>query len=272
MTARRYSLAYLTAASLAPPDAVRLAAELGYRDVGLRLLPAAPGGGSQPLHTDKALLRETLAALADTGTGVFDLEIIRLAPGFRRSDYGAFLETGQRLGARAVLVAGDDPDEARLTRSFGGLCDAAAAHGLTCDLEFMPWTAVKSLSDARRVVTAAARPNGRVLVDALHFARSASTVPELAACPPPLLGYAQICDAPAATPPDEAGLIFAARHERLLPGEGGIDLESLFAALPAALPVSVEVPHDRRIAELGVREWARQALAASRAMLDEKLP
>jgi sugar phosphate isomerase/epimerase len=272
MTARRYSLAYLTAASLAPPDAVRLAAELGYRDVGLRLLPAAPGGGSQPLHTDRALLRDTLAALADTGTGVFDLEIIRLAPDFRAGDYGAFLETGRRLDARAVLVAGDDPDEARLTRSFGAICDAAAAHGLTCDLEFMPWTAVKSLSDARRVVTAASRPNGRILVDALHFARSASTLAELAACPPSLLGYAQICDAPAETPPDEAGLIFTARRERLLPSEGGIDLGSLFAALPSTLPVSVEVPHDRRIAEFGVREWARQALAASRAVLDEKLP
>lgn len=268
MTARSYSLAYLTAARLSPPDAVRLAAETGYRHLGLRLLPAAPGGASQPLHTDPALLRETLAALRDTGIGVFDLEIIRLAPDFRLSDYTAFLETGQHLGARAILVAGDDPDAARLAGSFAALCEGASAYGLTCDLEFMPWTAVKSLSDALRVVATAAHPNARILVDALHFARSASSLAELAACPPQLFGYAQICDAPAEIPPDDAGLIFTARSERLLPGEGGIDLAALFAALPAALPVSVEVPSDSRIPVLGDREWARQALAASRAVLE----
>jgi sugar phosphate isomerase/epimerase len=268
MTARSYSLAYLTANRLTPPQAVRMAAELGYRHLGLRLLPAAPGGGSQPLHTDPALLRETLAVLRDTGIGVFDLEIIRLAPDFRLSDYTAFLETGQRLGARAILVAGDDPDAARLVNSFSELCQAASAYRLTCDLEFMPWTTVKSFSDAFRVVSAAMHSNARILVDALHFARSASSLADLAACPPHLLGYAQICDAPAEIPPDDAGLIFTARAERLLPGEGGIDLAALFAALPPALPVSVEVPSDSRIPVLGDREWARQALAASRAILE----
>lgn len=49
-----------------------------------------------------------------------------------------FLANGQHLGARHILVASDDPNEARLTAHFAALCEAAAAHGLTCDLEFMP--------------------------------------------------------------------------------------------------------------------------------------
>lgn len=39
MTQRIYSLAYLTSHTCTPPQAVRLAAELGYSYVGLRLLP-----------------------------------------------------------------------------------------------------------------------------------------------------------------------------------------------------------------------------------------
>ncbi len=41
---RVYSLAYLTSAPLPPPEAISLAAQLGYGAVGLRALPAAPGG------------------------------------------------------------------------------------------------------------------------------------------------------------------------------------------------------------------------------------
>ena len=39
---RIYSLAYLTSAPMAPPDALVLAQELGYRAIGVRIAPAAP--------------------------------------------------------------------------------------------------------------------------------------------------------------------------------------------------------------------------------------
>jgi hypothetical protein len=41
-----FSLAYLTVSELAPPDAVTVASQTGYDYVGLRLLPAAPGGAA----------------------------------------------------------------------------------------------------------------------------------------------------------------------------------------------------------------------------------
>ncbi len=264
---RLFSMAFLTAMRLAPHAAVRVAAQTGYQAVGLRLLPSAPGGAAHPLHTDPAALRETLAAMAGTGIAVFDLEIIRLTPGVTPASYEAFFATGARLGARAVLVAGDDPDPSRLIAAFAEICQIAAPHGLTCDLEFMPWTPVNTAAIAHRIVTAAAQPNGRVLVDALHVARSATTPADLAAIPPALLSYAQICDAPPEIPADEAAMIFTARSERMLPGTGGIDLASIFAQLPPDLPISVEVPSESHVAALGDAEWARRALAASRAVL-----
>jgi sugar phosphate isomerase/epimerase len=262
-----FSLAHLTLLDLPPARLIAVAARAGYQKVGVRLAPASPGGAAYPLMQDARALADTLAQIRDTGVGVFDLEIVRVGAAFRASEYLPLFEVGARLRAKAMLVAGDDPDEARLTASFASLCEAAAPFGLSADLEFMPWTKVPDAPTALRIVTAAAQPNGGVLVDALHFARSASSLADIAAIPRRRLHYAQICDAPAEIPATMEGLIHTARCERLLPGEGGIDLASLFAALPRDLPISVEIPNDKRAPGLGPEEWARQTLAASKAAL-----
>jgi sugar phosphate isomerase/epimerase len=265
---RIYSLAYLTAAPLSPPEAISMAAELGYHHVGVRLLPAMAGGDFSPLIENPALLRETMARVADTGVSVFDVEIVRLTPEFRIETVRPFLAACGALSARAVLVVGDDPDAARLIANYAAFAAAAAPYGLTADLEFLPWASVSSCAIARRVVEQAGAPNGRILVDALHVARSATSIADLQALPCSMLSYAQICDAEAAIPTTVEGLIHTARVARLLPGEGGIPLTDIFAALPPDLPVSIEIPHLARLADLGPREWSRQAIEASRRVLE----
>jgi hypothetical protein len=56
----RFSLAYLTALSLPPPELIRLAARTGYQSVGLRLLQVKPETPGYPLMTDPALLSRVL--------------------------------------------------------------------------------------------------------------------------------------------------------------------------------------------------------------------
>ena len=48
------------------------------------------------------------------------------------------------------------------------------------------------------------------------------------------------------------------------PGEGGIDLAALFARLPADLPISVEIPNDRRAPLIGAEAWTREVMASAR--------
>jgi sugar phosphate isomerase/epimerase len=264
---RIYSLANLTSAPMAPPEALSLAHKLGYQAIGARIAPAAAGGDFSPLAVDPALLRETVARIKDTGIPVFDVEIARLGVDFRIERFEAFLETAGKLGARAILVAGDDPNEERLTQSYATFCDAAANFGLTADLEFMPWTAVPDAKSALRVVTHADRPNARILVDALHAARSTTTLADIAAIPRNRLSYAQLCDAPAEIPKTNEGLIHTARCARLLPGEGGIDLIGITRQLPDDLPLSLEIPNDERLARVGAEEWGRQALAAAKRVV-----
>jgi sugar phosphate isomerase/epimerase len=265
---RIFSLAYLTSNGISPADAIDIAARTGYQAVGIRILPAAPGGASAPLLTDAQALRQTQQRIADTGVSVFDVEIVRIAPDFHVRDYARFLDVCAAVKAKAVLVAGDDPDEQRLTQSFASFCAAAAPLGISADLEFMPWTNVADCRAALRIVEAAGQSNGGILVDALHWARSASSLADIQRIPRQRLNYAQMCDGPAGIPQTHAELIHTARCARLLPGEGGIALAPLFSVLPADLPVSIEIPHDTRIPAVGVEAWARQALSNTKAMLD----
>ncbi len=262
---RAYSLAYLTAHRCTPAEAVVMAAELGYGFVGLRLWPNAPGAPQQHLIGRPEAMKDTLAAVRETGVGVFDLEIIRIGEQFDPHAWDALYDAGSALGARAILVAGDDPDEGRLAASYAHLCEVMAPYDLTADLEFMPWTAVPHARAALRVVRNAGSPsNAGILIDALHVGRSATTLDDLRALPRELLHYAQICDALAGTHFSTEQLIHTARCERLLPGEGSIDLRGLMAALPADLPISVEIVHHEREKQTDARQWASQCLAASR--------
>jgi sugar phosphate isomerase/epimerase len=262
---RQYSLAYLTSYQCTPPQAIRVAAATGYAHVGLRLWPNAPGAPQQYLLGEPEVLRETLAAQRDTGVGVFDLEIIRIGEQFDPHTWDALYEAGAALKAQAILVAGDDADEERLTENYARLCEVMQPFGMTADLEFMPWTAVKDAKSALRIVQNAGSPaNAGILVDALHFGRSTTTLDDIRAIPRDLLHYAQICDAQAGLNFSTEEMIHTARSERLLPGQGNIDLQGLFSALPAGLPVSVEVVNFAQQAAASPKDWAASCLAASR--------
>jgi sugar phosphate isomerase/epimerase len=262
---RAHSLAYLTSHRCTPTEAVRIASQTGYEFVGLRVWPNAPGAPQQQLIDDPTALRETLAALRDTGVGVFDLEIIRINESFDPRNWNALYEVGAQLQARAILVAGDDENEARLTDNYARLCDVMQPYGMTADLEFMPWTAVKDARSALRIVRNAGMPsNAGILVDALHVGRSSTTLDDIRAIPRDLLHYAQICDAEAGTHFSPEQMIHTARCERLLPGNGTIDLPGLMSALPSDLPVSVEVVNFTRETHTPPTEWAAECLAASR--------
>jgi sugar phosphate isomerase/epimerase len=261
------SLAFLTLPLVPVPEVIRIAADTGFTGVGLRLLPGTPEEPPYPLLDDAAALREVRAALEATGVRVTDVEIVRLKPATEVAGFRPFLDRAAALGARHVLVAGDDPDRARLTERFAAFAVLAAEHDLTADLEFMPWTQVPDLATARAIVAAAGAPNGGVLVDALHFDRSASTQAEVAALPPGLVHYVQLCDGPAAYDRSPEGLALLARTARLMPGEGAIDLVGLARAFPPGVTVSVEVPNLMRDRTMGAREVAARAHAAARAVL-----
>ena len=265
---RRFSLAALTVLELAPPALIDVAAACGYDHVGIRLLPAMAGGVAYRLMDDAAALRETIARLDATGITVADLEVVAFRPETDLAAFAAFFETGARLGARHMLVAGYDPDLDRFTDRFAAFCAAAAPYGLTADLEFMPWTSVPDLVTAGRIVENAGTANAGVLVDALHFDRSRSSTGDIAKIPAGRLHYWQLCDAAAERPATTDEMIHVARSERMFPGEGGIDLLSLIQAMPADIPVSIEVPTTELAKTMDAQARARRALGAAKRVIE----
>lgn len=264
---RPISLAALTVLELTPPDMVSCAADAGFSHVGIRLLPATPTEPRYDLAGDTPLLREVERRLADTGVEVLDVEIFRMKPETRVADYEAAIATAARLGASELLVAGNDPDEARLTDSFAAFCELAGRYGLGAGLEFMPWTDAKDLTQAARIVERSGRDNAGVLIDPFHLSRSRSRIADIASIPPSRLRFMQFCDVPVEIPPSMGEILAEARAERLFPGEGGLDLLGLLRAVPRDLPLSIEVPTQALARTVGATERARRALAATRRVL-----
>ena len=148
-----------------------------------------------------------------------------------------------RVGARslnAVDVFGGTWSLNEAAAAFAGLCDRAAEHGLLVHLEFLPWSRIPDLATAWQVVREAGRPNGGLMIDAWHYFRSGPDGALLRSIPGGSILGIQLCDAPAVA---EANPLHATLHERLLPGEGELELPALLADLRAT---GTTAPHRRR--------------------------
>jgi len=248
---RDIGLAALTVLELPHAELVSAAAQAGYSHVGLRLRPVA---GQPYLHpVDEAAIA---ARLADTGVRVLDVEVFRLEAETRIADFEREIAISARLGASQLLVHGADADEARLAANFGRLCELAGRYRLAANLEPMPWVDVSTVAKAKRIVDRAGLPNGAVLVDAIHFFRADNRLDELRGL---RQNYLQLCDAHPGRPTETQELIRQARGDRLPPGEGALDLKGLLAAVPASLPLSLEVPMARALPPLEKAKLAYRA-------------
>ncbi|MFE9249138.1 sugar phosphate isomerase/epimerase family protein [Streptomyces sp. NPDC007088] len=146
----------------------------------------------------------------------------------------------QRLHA---TVFDHRPAEA-LTKGFAGLCEAAASAGARVALEFLPYAGVRTLGEAWRIVEGAGEPNGGLLVDGWHWARSGARPEDLADVPAERIIAVQLADA-LRTPLRDPR--YEARHHRLLPGEGGAHVTAMLRALWAhgvRAPFTAEVVSD----------------------------
>jgi sugar phosphate isomerase/epimerase len=278
---------------LGPDDLVLCAGSVNRTPLLDRLDPAARAGfaGISLFAGDCAALLDagmTMAAIrrriADAGLVVTDAEIIgRWCPGqtppphmpewlaalLMRQTPEAILPAAAEMGATTVTVGelfGVPFDAEAMAEAFGAGCDLAATYGLKLALEFIPTGGVPSLAAGWEVVRRAGRANGGLLVDSWHLFRSGSTVAELAALPGTAIASVQISDAPA-TP--SADLDHEMSHDRLLPGEGALDLVGFLRALDAAgsrVPIGVEVFSDPLFAE-PIDVAARRLAETTRAVI-----
>ena len=259
------SLAHLTVIDADALTLIDAGAAAGFDAVGLRIVPPLPTDTIIPIVGDLSLQRKIKARMQQTGISILDVEAIWLTPDTDILSLEPALDLAVDFGARYVLTVGHDPDWGRMTANLARLCESANARRLRVMLEFIPYSHVRTLDDAHKLLVAAAPQNAGLLVDALHLSRSGGIPAELARYDASLFSYVHLCDAPRVPPPPE-GLRAEARAARLYPGEGELWLTDFIAALPPSTPIAIEAPSSR-YAGLPPAERARLVATATRTLL-----
>lgn len=257
-------VSHLTAIDASAEAFIDGAAAAGFEGVGLRVIPPrhAP---TQVIAGDKLRIAALRRRADDQGIRIFEAESFGIDADTQVADFLPALEAAAELGAAYVVSGGIDADEDRLAQRYAELAEAAQGFGLVMAIEFMPIRPMKSLADALRVIGKVRHPNARILIDALHLTRSGGTPEDVARVDPALIAYVQLCDAP--NPPLQP-LTEESRQGRLYPGEGGLPIRQLMAALPAGIPVSLEAPHAHH-AHLPPAQRLRLAGEATRRFVTE---
>jgi sugar phosphate isomerase/epimerase len=231
-------LGHFTFLHLSPARLVRLARGAGFGLVGLRFHPVMPG----QLHwlPEGAELDELARVMAGEGVGLYDVETVVIGPTLDPAGLVPMMDAAAALGGRRINTCADRFDG--LDDAFAQICDLAQARGLGVDLECMAWRGIDTPQACLDLIRGSGARNAGYLVDALHHSRCGGRPEDLAAMDRGRIVSAQLCDAPLAPPSGAEAKLAEARGGRFLPGEGGLPLRALIAALPAGTTISVEVP------------------------------
>ena len=255
------ALAPLTVGRPAAHEVASAAAAAGFGRVGLTL--RLPDGGPTPEVTDARARRRLRRHLDDLGLRVLDAGVLVLAPEAGPADDAALAEAAADLGADRLVALVRDDHPRRAAERLAAACTTAAAAGLRVGVEFMPYSACRTLPAARALVGASGAAGAGVVVDVLHLFRSGGTVADLAEVEPAEIVLVQLCDGRAAAPPPSV-LRAEALGDRCYPGRGRLPVRDLLAALPEGSPVTVEAP----VAADAGRPPAERARAAAAALAD----
>jgi len=247
-------------------EAVAATAEVGFDSVSLWAMHAqAVGlGQTQSLLADAGLSVAVVEALVQWGSG----------PGpALREEAEATLDIASRFGAGMVGACVLEPalDVAAMTAGFAEICDLAASAGQRVCLEFLPWSAVPDLATGWRIVEAAGRDNGGILLDLWHWQREPGgpALELLRTIPGDRIQYVQLCDAAPEPSPPAPDLFAQAMSVRALPGDGVVDIGAVFDALAAigAEPYVAAEVFNADLAAQGPHKMARAVRDASLRVL-----
>ncbi|ESZ02194.1 hypothetical protein X736_31130 [Mesorhizobium sp. L2C089B000] len=215
------------------------------------------------------MIHETKRALAETGLRCFDIELMRVLRGLEPIEFLPAFEAGADLGARHIICSAWTDvrnDRKFIVETFAEICDLAAPFGLTVNLEFPAFSRLTNLDEVIDILERTGRRNQGMLVDTLYMHFNKTPLLALERVPLEWINFLHICDAEDLAYTREE-MIHTARDARLYPGEGAIDFWAVNYLFPD-LPLSIELPHARRLAELGPEQHAKNCLEAARAVFD----
>ncbi|MDB5726296.1 MAG: Xylose isomerase domain protein barrel [Novosphingobium sp.] len=270
----RIGIENISVFGLPPVEFVGLAADLGCQHISTGLTSFPFGLHDYPpfsLREDVALRREMIAVMQDRGVSISLGEGCTIREGVEASSYATDLDLFAALGAERINTVSMEPDFSRTCDQFGIMAELAAERGLRITTELAPSLTIDSLPTALAALRQIGRPDFRLLIDTMHVIRSESTPADVAALDPELIDYIQICDAPRR--PRFESYHEESMFERMVPGEGELDLPELLKVLPADRVYAIEVPlRSQALAGIGPHERLGRCVEATRRLLAEAHP
>ncbi|MFT3929462.1 MAG: sugar phosphate isomerase/epimerase [Spongiibacteraceae bacterium] len=266
----RLGIEFLSVFGLSPVQLVNLAADLNCAHISTGLAPAPFNPLDYPLWSlrdDAALRRDMIAAMNDRGISISLGEGFSVRADLDARDRAADLELMCELGVKRINSVAVDPDLHRCFDQLAKLAEMAAAVGIEATLEFGPGLTIGDLPTALAAIKHAG-PKLRLLIDTMHFVRSGSSIADLAALDPNMIGYIQLSDVPRV--PNNPNYMEEAMFERMTPGQGELPLLDILGALPRERVIGLEIPQ-LTLAKAGVDAHARLQVCveAARALLEK---
>lgn len=218
------------------------------------------------------------ARLAQQGVGFTNLQVLRDftgAPGNlrlkKRDELRQFIQTAKALGCdtiQAPATTRDDCIAEQIDDDLRWLASEAARFNMRIMYEPMAWCSVDNrLPQAWERLQRLDQPNIGLVVDLFHICALGGDASQLDGIPADRIYEVQLCDmAVQPSPQDKQAIMDLARHQRLLPGAGIVDVASFVDKLKSAGyqgPVGIEVFNDD-LKRLPPREAAQLAYAALR--------
>jgi sugar phosphate isomerase/epimerase len=262
-----FSLGYLSLPGAGAGEVVEAAAAAGFNRVGMRIGGRLPTDSGEWLIGNPAGLRDVRSRLAGTGVTVANVAAHYVGPSTSVSDFMPVLDVAATLGCDTLCVSGYIDEEREMADRMAELAQAAAPFDIRLALEFVPYSRVRTLAAALRVLDGLPCRRAGILLDMMHFMRSGGRVGDLDNVDPERIVFVQICDGAATSPPADQ---FAqeARTGRLFVCEGAFPIRQILASVPTPY-LEIEIPH-RDMAGLSPPEMAKCLANRTKAYFSRK--
>ncbi|ADU71087.1 sugar phosphate isomerase/epimerase [Pantoea sp. At-9b] len=169
----------------------------------------------------------------------------------KREELRQFIQVAQALGCdtiQAPATTREDCLAERIDEDLQWMASEAARYKMRIMYEPMAWCSVdNTLPLAWERLQRLDQPNIGLVVDLFHICARGGDASQLDGIPADRIYEVQLCDMAALPPQNNDAIIDIARHQRLLPGDGIIEVERFVDKLKSAGyngPVGIEVFND----------------------------
>lgn len=224
-----------------------------------KLQAARAAGFAQVEIWREEVTEHTAALAAQLNLGFTNLQVLRDFTGApdserlqKRAELRDFIRVAQSLGCdtiQAPATTREDCVAERIDEDLRWLASEAARYNMRIMYEPMAWCSVdNTLPLAWQRLQRLDQPNIGLVVDLFHICARGGDASQLDGIPADRIYEVQLCDMAQMPPQEKQALSDYARHQRLLPGDGIIEVERFVDKLKSADyrgPVGIEVFNDR---------------------------